>query len=72
MKNNKKIKNIALDIDFAKELDLLCKMVQTNFATKTKKMLFQWQIEELKKLEQNAPDLYTKYQQKIKKPIYLK
>lgn len=71
MKNNKKIKNLALDFDFAKELEVLCEMVQTNFATKAKELLFQWQIEELKNLEHNAPDLFAKYQQKIKKPTEL-
>lgn len=69
MNNKKKTKILSLDADFANQLEILCEIVQTNFATKSKELLFQWQIQELKNLEQKAPELFQKYQQEIKKPI---
>ena len=69
MNNKKKTKILSLDADFANQLEILCEIVKTNFATKSKELLFQWQIQELKNLEQKAPELFHKYQQEIKKPI---
>ncbi len=69
MNNKKKTKILSLDADFANQLEILCEIVQTNFATKSNELLFQWQIQELKNLEQKAPERFQKYQQEIKKPI---
>lgn len=68
MNNNKKQKILVLEPEFANELEVLCEIVQTNFATKAKELLFKWQVEELNQLEEKSPLKYKIYLQKIKKP----
>lgn len=68
-KNNKKQKILVLEPEFANELEVLCELVQTNFATKAKELLFQWQIDELKNIKEKSPSKYNLYLEKIKKSI---
>ncbi len=63
-----KQKNIVLDDELATQLEELCSIMNTNFATKTKELLTDWKISELKRLREDAPEMYEKYLQAIKKP----
>jgi len=63
-----KQKNIVLDDELATQLEELCSIMNTNFANKTKELLTDWKISELKRLREDAPEMYEKYLQAIKKP----
>lgn len=63
-----KQKNLVLDEELAFQLEQLCSIMNTNFATKTKELLTDWKISELKRLREDAPEMYEKYLQAIKKP----
>lgn len=66
-----KQKNIVLDDELATQLEELCSIMNTNFATKTKELLTDWKISELKRLRKDAPEMYEKYLQAIKKPTII-
>ena len=62
-----KQKNLVLDEELAFQLENLCSIMNTNFATKTKELLTDWKISEIKRLREDAPEMYEKYLQAIKK-----
>lgn len=59
-----KQKNLVIDEDLVQQIELLCEILHTNFATKTKELLVEWKIKELKRLKEDAPDMYKQYQDK--------
>lgn len=63
-----KQKNIVVEEELAIQLEELCSIMNTNFATKTKELLTDWKISELKRLREDAPEMYERYLQAIKKP----
>lgn len=61
---NKKIiksKNIKLEEELMIQLDVLCDVLHTNFSSKAKELLVEWKIMELKRLKEDAPELFEKY-----------
>lgn len=62
MMKKTKQKNLVIDEDLAQQIELLCEILHTNFATKTKELLVEWKIKELKRLKEDAPEMYKKYQ----------
>lgn len=62
-----KQKNIVVEEELAIQLEELCSIMNTNFAIKTKELLTDWKISELKRLREDAPEMYERYLQAIKK-----
>lgn len=62
-----KSKNVKLDEDLSHQLEVLCKLLHTNFSNKTKELLVEWKINEINRLKDKAPELYEAYQQAILK-----
>ncbi|MDD2808776.1 hypothetical protein [Rhodoferax sp.] len=62
-----KSKNIKIEEDLIFQIEALCEVLHTNFSNKTKELLVNWKIEELKRLKDNAPEMYEQYIQAIKK-----
>lgn len=58
-------KNIIIDEDLISQVELLCDLLHTNFSNKTKELLVEWKIKELKRLKEDAPELFQEYQEKI-------
>lgn len=56
-----KSKNIKLDDELVFQVETLCDILHTNFSVKTKELLVEWKIKELKRLKEDAPELYSKY-----------
>ena len=66
MKKEKQ-KNIMLDEELSKQIECLCKVLHTNFSNKTKSLLVEWKINELKRLENDSPEMFEQYKEEIKK-----
>lgn len=62
-----KSKNIKIEEDLIFQIEVLCEVLHTNFSSRTKELLVNWKIEEIKRLRENAPEMYEKYIQAIKK-----
>lgn len=60
-----KIKNIKLEKELMEQIEILCEVLHTNFSSKTKELLVEWKIRELKRLKDDAPELFQAYQDKI-------
>ena len=69
MSDKQKSKNVKLDEVLSHQLEVLCKLLHTNFSSKTKELLVEWKINELDRLKDKAPELYEAYQQAIKNPV---
>lgn len=67
MKRPLKQKSLLLDEELCEQLEMLCDVMNTNFATKTKDLLMEWKIRELKRLKDDAPDMYEDYLSKTAK-----
>lgn len=68
MKKETKLKTIKIKRSFEEEVSALCEVLQTNFSHKTKELLLNWKMAEVKRLKNEHPDLYQEYLDKIKKP----
>lgn len=60
-----KMKNIKIEDELVVQLEALCEVLHTNFSSKTKELLVDWKIRELKRLKDDAPELFQAYQEKI-------
>lgn len=60
-----KMKNIKIEEDLILQVESLCEVLHTNFSSKTKELLVEWKIKELKRLREDAPELFLAYQEKI-------
>ncbi len=60
-----KTKNIKIEDDLIIQVETLCEILHTNFSVKTKELLVEWKIKELKRLKEDAPELFQAYQEKI-------
>ena len=69
MSDKQKSKNVKLDEELSHQLEVLCKLLHTNFSSKTKELLVEWKINELDRLKDKAPELYEAYQEAIKNPV---
>ena len=69
MSDKQKSKNVKLDEDLSHQLEVLCKLLHTNFSSKTKELLVEWKINELDRLKDKAPELYEAYQKATKNPV---
>ena len=69
MTEKQKSKNVKIDEELSHQLEVLCKLLHTNFSNKTKELLVDWKINELDRLKDKAPELYEAYQQAIKNPV---
>ena len=69
MSEKQKSKNVKLDEELSHQLEVLCKLLHTNFSSKTKELLVEWKINELDRLKDKAPELYEAYQEAIKNPV---
>lgn len=58
-----RIKNIKVEEELLTQVEVLCEIFHTNFSVKTKELLLDWKIKELKRLKEDAPELFEKYQQ---------
>ena len=67
MTTQQKSKNVKLDEELSHQLEVLCKLLHTNFSNKTKELLVDWKINELDRLKDKAPELYEAYQQAVRK-----
>lgn len=56
-----KTKNIKIDDELLTQIEVLCEILHTNFSSKTKELLVDWKIKELKRLKEYAPELYEQY-----------
>ena len=61
MKTTTKTKNIKIDNELLTQVEVLCEILHTNFSSKTKELLVEWKIKELKRLKEDAPELFEKY-----------
>lgn len=66
-KNFNKSKSIKIDSNLANEVEVLCELLHTNFSTRVKELLVDWQIEKLDELKRKAPELYQTYLDRTKK-----
>lgn len=62
-----KSKNIKLDDELVLQVETLCDILHTNFSVKAKELLVEWKIKELKRLREDAPEIYQQYQTIINK-----
>ncbi len=69
MTEKQKSKNVKIDEELSHQLEVLCKLLHTNFSNKTKELLVDWKINELDRLKDKAPELYEAYQEAIKNPV---
>lgn len=60
-----KIKNITLEKELMEQIEVLCEVLHTNFSSKTKELLVEWKIKELKRLKEDAPELFERYLEKM-------
>ena len=60
-----RIKNVKLEDELMGQLEALCEVLHTNFSAKNKELLVEWKIRELKRLKEDAPELFDKYQELI-------
>ena len=60
-----KMKNLKIEDELVVQLEALCEVLHTNFSSKTKELLVDWKIKELKRLKEDAPELYKQYLEKI-------
>jgi hypothetical protein len=60
-----KTKNIKIEDDLIREIEVLCEVLHTNFSVKTKELLTEWQIERLAYLKANSPEKFQEYLDKI-------
>lgn len=67
MTKAQKTKTVSMDEDLSHQLEVLCKLLHTNFSNKTKELLVEWKINEINRLKDKAPELYEAYQQAILK-----
>lgn len=67
MTEKQKSKNVKIDEELSHQLEVLCKLLHTNFSNKTKELLIDWKINELDRLKDKAPELYEAYQQAVRK-----
>ena len=67
MTEKQKSKNIKIEEELSHQLEVLCKLLHTNFSNKTKELLVDWKINELDRLKDKAPELYEAYQQAVRK-----
>ena len=58
MTEKQKSKNVKIDEELSHQLEVLCKLLHTNFSNKTKELLVDWKINELDRLKDKAPELY--------------
>ena len=58
-------KTLVIEDELYFHLEALCNALYTNFATKTKDLLVEWKIRELKRLKEDAPDVYELYKEKL-------
>lgn len=54
-------KNIKVEEELLTQIEVLCEVLHTNFSVKTKELLVEWKIKELKRLKEDAPELFEKY-----------
>ena len=60
-----KTKNIKIENELIIQIEALCEVLHTNFSVKTKELLVEWKIKELKRLKEDAPELFQAYQENI-------
>lgn len=60
-----KSKSIKIDTKLANEIEILCELLHTNFSTRVKELLVDWQIDKLDQLKSKAPRLYQIYLDRI-------
>ena len=60
-----KTKNIKIEDDLIREIEVLCEVLHTNFSVKTKELLTEWQIKRLAYLKANSPEKFQEYLDKI-------
>lgn len=65
-KFNNKSKSIKIDNTLVKEIEVLCELLHTNFSTRVKELLVDWQIDKLDELKRKAPEIYKAYLEKTK------
>lgn len=65
MKKTIKSKNVKIEEDLISQVEALCEVLHTNFSSKTKELLVEWKISELKRLKADAPEIFQEYQKKI-------
>ena len=65
MTEKQKSKNVKIEEELSHQLEVLCKLLHTNFSNKTKELLVDWKINELDRLKDKAPELYEAYQQAV-------
>ena len=58
MTEKQKSKNVKIDEELSHQLEVLCKLLHTNFSNKTKELLVDWKINALDRLKDKAPELY--------------
>lgn len=61
-----KTKNIKIEDELIFEIEALCEVLHTNFSVKTKELLVEWKIKEIKRLKEDAPEIFQNFQKKIK------
>lgn len=61
-----KTKNIKIENELIFEIEALCEVLHTNFSVKTKELLVEWKIKEIKRLKEDAPEIFQNFQKKIK------
>ena len=67
MSKKTKQKNLVIEEDLINQIETLCDILHTNFATKAKELLVEWKIKELKRLKEDAPEMYQEYNDRLKK-----
>jgi len=61
MKTTLITKTLKIEEDFCDQLETLCVVMNTGFATKAKELLMEWKIKELKRLREDAPEMHKEY-----------
>ena len=56
-----------IECELSAQLETLCDVMKTNFTVKAKELLLEWKIKEIKRLKEDAPDIYQEYQEKVNK-----
>lgn len=59
-------KNIKVEEELLNQIEILCEVLHTNFSVKTKELLVDWKIKELKRLKEDAPEIFEQYLEQIR------
>lgn len=65
-KKKMKQKTIMIEEDLSAQIESLCNVMNTNFTIKSKELLLEWKIREIKRLKEDAPDIYQEYEAVLK------